>query len=171
METTKDKTKFLYREKKLSPSLLRHKMKGTRLNFTLVNAMLSEMGDKKRSKKKMSVFTLLSAKMGAANKIDRCCAKQDFHLLHFQESFFRTHKELKGLFQWKIARYAAKKGLSAIAKQFERDVKRHWRIQHLTEELDKEEKEVQKDNIFDVLNHQREERQYLLTRITSFFIK
>lgn len=171
MDKTKEKTKFLYREKKVPPFLLRHKMKGTRLNFTLVNALLNELNDKKRPKKKLSVFTLLSAKMDAPNKIERCCAKQDFHLLHFQETFFRRHKQLKGLFQWKLAFFVGKRGLNSIAKHFEKDIKRHWHIQHLSEVLDKEDKDVQKDNIFDVLNRQREERQYLLTRITSFFIK
>lgn len=171
MKNTKDKTKIIYREKKVSGPLLRHKLKCTRLNFTLVRAMLKELPREKISKDKLSVFTLLGAKVDAANKIDRCCAKQDFHLLHFQECFFRRHKKMTGLFQWKLARFVAKRGLTNITRHFNSDMRRHWKIQHLTESLDKQEKDVQKEDLFNTLNRRYEERQYLLTRITNFFVK
>lgn len=171
MENAKDKIKTIYREKKVSEPLLRHKLKCTRLNFTLVGAMLKELPPKKHPKEKLSVFTLLGAKVDTADKIDRCCAKQDFHLLHFQECFFRRHKKMKGLFQWKLARFVAKKGLANIARHFNSDIRRHWKIQHLVETYENQEKQVQKEDLFNTLSQRQEERHYLLTRITNFFVR
>ena len=86
------------------PFKTKKKLRGVRLNFTLVAAIIKELNPQKELRHSLDLSRFSVLPFLSSSKIYHACAQQDLHLLHFRLNFCSYKVPFRDFFDWKIGK-------------------------------------------------------------------